>query len=160
MNIPFVVTTAAIGKPLPIPFAKVTMSGTTSCVWNPQKWLPVRPNPVCTFQRKNPEKSPLSSHILQYSSFFFSFYYCWSASTPRINCCSKYPYLGSFTQNTTYYNLFFSFANGIANTSPILGRLRCTNTLQHPLKKGEETQLLACFKVAILFLLIYSILGK
>lgn len=28
--------------------ARVTMSGVTPWVWNPQKWLPVRPKPVCT----------------------------------------------------------------------------------------------------------------
>lgn len=43
-----VVTTAARGRPLPMPFAIVTMSGTTPWFWKPQKALPVRPKPVCT----------------------------------------------------------------------------------------------------------------
>lgn len=41
-----VVTTAANGKPLPIPLAMVTISGTMSCDSKPQKWSPVRPKPV------------------------------------------------------------------------------------------------------------------
>ena len=43
-----VVTTAAMGKPLPIPLAMVTMSGTTPWPSKPQKWSPVRPKPVWT----------------------------------------------------------------------------------------------------------------
>ena len=35
--LPGVVTTAAMGKPFPIPLAMVTISGRTSCVWKPQK---------------------------------------------------------------------------------------------------------------------------
>lgn len=50
---PGVVTTAPIGNPLPMPFAIVTISGITSWPWKPQKWLPVRPNPVCTCEVKN-----------------------------------------------------------------------------------------------------------
>lgn len=44
------VTTAAMGNPLPMPFAIVTISGMTLWPWKPQKWLPVRPNPVWTCQ--------------------------------------------------------------------------------------------------------------
>lgn len=36
-----------------MPFAIVTISGITSWPWKPQKWLPVRPNPVWTCQVKN-----------------------------------------------------------------------------------------------------------
>lgn len=43
-----VVTTAAKGKPLPMPFAIVTISGTTPWFSNPQNLVPVLPNPVCT----------------------------------------------------------------------------------------------------------------
>jgi hypothetical protein len=43
-----VVTTAASGRPLPMPLAMVTMSGITPWFSKPQKWDPVRPNPVCT----------------------------------------------------------------------------------------------------------------
>ena len=41
-----VVTTAASGSPLPIPFAIVTISGITPWFSNPQNLVPVRPNPV------------------------------------------------------------------------------------------------------------------
>ncbi len=35
-----VVTTAARGSPLPMPLAMVmVMSGMTTCVWKPQKWM-------------------------------------------------------------------------------------------------------------------------
>ena len=44
--ISLVVTTAANGKPFPIPLAMVTISGITPCPSNPQKCSPVRPNPV------------------------------------------------------------------------------------------------------------------
>ena len=50
---PGVVTTAPMGNPLPMPFAIVTISGITSYPWKPQKWLPVRPNPVWTCQVKS-----------------------------------------------------------------------------------------------------------
>ena len=43
-----VVTTAARGKPLPMPLAIVTMSGTTPWFSNPQNLVPVLPKPVCT----------------------------------------------------------------------------------------------------------------
>lgn len=50
--LPGVVTTAAMGKPFPIPLAMVTISGRTSCVWKPQKWEPSLPNPVCTWWKQ------------------------------------------------------------------------------------------------------------
>ena len=43
-----VVTTAAIGCPLPIGLPSVTMSGTTPSSSKPQKCSPMRPNPVWT----------------------------------------------------------------------------------------------------------------
>ena len=46
---PGVVTRAPMGKPPAMPFAMVTMSGITSWPWNPQKWVPVLPNPVWTW---------------------------------------------------------------------------------------------------------------
>ena len=48
-----VVTTAAIGKPLPIPFAIVTISGIIPWPSNPQKCSPVLPNPVWTSSETN-----------------------------------------------------------------------------------------------------------
>lgn len=60
-TLPWVVTTAPIGNPFPMPFAMVTISGTTSWPWKPQKWLPVRPNPVWTCQQTSkPEKKKRS----------------------------------------------------------------------------------------------------
>ena len=44
----FVQATAATGCPFPRGFPIVTISGTTSCNWNPQKTLPILPQPVCT----------------------------------------------------------------------------------------------------------------
>ena len=43
-----VVTTAAIGWPLPIGLPRVTISGTTPCVSCAHMWLPTRPKPTCT----------------------------------------------------------------------------------------------------------------
>ena len=43
-----VVTTAPIGKPFPIGFPRVTISGTTPYISNAQKWLPTLPKPTCT----------------------------------------------------------------------------------------------------------------
>ena len=43
--------TAPMGKPLPMGFPSVTMSGITDCSWNPQNWLPTRPNPHWTCRR-------------------------------------------------------------------------------------------------------------
>ena len=43
-----VVTTPARGKPFPKGLPNVTISGTTPCVWKPQKWVPTLPNPTCT----------------------------------------------------------------------------------------------------------------
>ena len=43
-----VVTTAPMGKPLPIGLPRVTMSGTTPYISNAQKWDPTLPNPTCT----------------------------------------------------------------------------------------------------------------
>ena len=40
------VTTIPSGNPFPAAFAMVTMSGTTPCSWNPQKWSPSRPYPT------------------------------------------------------------------------------------------------------------------
>jgi len=40
------VTTAASGIPPPIPLAKTTISGTTSCLGNPHKPPPTLPKPV------------------------------------------------------------------------------------------------------------------
>lgn len=48
-----VVTTAASGKPLPIPLAIVTISGLIPCISKPQKCSPVLPKPVCTCQNTN-----------------------------------------------------------------------------------------------------------
>lgn len=57
---PSLVTTAAMGNPLAIPLAIVTMSGTTSWAWKAQKWLPVRPKPVWTWHRSEiPESDDL-----------------------------------------------------------------------------------------------------
>ena len=44
--------TAPMGKPLPMGFPSVTISGTTDCSWKPQKWLPTRPKPHCTYGHK------------------------------------------------------------------------------------------------------------
>ncbi len=43
-------TTPPTDMPLPMPFAKVRMSGGPfeACACQPQKWSPVRPQPVCT----------------------------------------------------------------------------------------------------------------
>ncbi len=43
-------TTPPTDMPLPMPLAKVTMSGGPfwACACQPQKWSPVRPQPVCT----------------------------------------------------------------------------------------------------------------
>ncbi len=43
-------TTPPMDMPLPMPLAKVTMSGgpLSACACQPQKWSPVRPQPVCT----------------------------------------------------------------------------------------------------------------
>lgn len=47
------IMTAPMGKPLPMGFPSVTISGTTSCSWKPQKWLPTRPKPHCTCAHKH-----------------------------------------------------------------------------------------------------------
>ena len=57
-----VVTTAASGKPFPMPLAIVTMSGITPWFWNPQKLLPVRPKPVCTSSEM---QSPPASRMMR-----------------------------------------------------------------------------------------------
>ncbi len=43
-------TTPPMDMPLPMPLAKVRMSGGPLAAWacQPQKWSPVRPHPVCT----------------------------------------------------------------------------------------------------------------
>ncbi|CAM5300559.1 hypothetical protein SALBM311S_09458 [Streptomyces alboniger] len=43
-------TTPPMDMPLPMPLAKVRMSGGPlwACACQPQKWSPVRPQPVCT----------------------------------------------------------------------------------------------------------------
>lgn len=69
---PGVVTTAPMGNPLPIPFAIVTISGMTSCPSKPQKWLPVRPNPVwtCQVQKKTTWRKPaIASKVILYDDY-------------------------------------------------------------------------------------------
>ncbi len=43
-------TTPPMDRPLPMPLAKVSRSGGPASAWacQPQKWSPVRPQPVCT----------------------------------------------------------------------------------------------------------------
>ncbi len=51
-----VVTTAAIGWPLPIGLPRVTMSGTTSWLSKAQKWVPTRPKPTWTSSAMTPRR--------------------------------------------------------------------------------------------------------
>mmetsp|Transcript_27549 Transcript_27549/g.70159 ORF Transcript_27549/g.70159 Transcript_27549/m.70159 type:complete len:202 (+) Transcript_27549:459-1064(+) len=60
-----VVTTAARGRPLPMPLAMVTMSGVTPWFWKPQYAEPVRPNPVCT---SSAMQMPPASRMILYTS--------------------------------------------------------------------------------------------
>ena len=65
-----VVITAARGKPFPIPFAMVTISGTTPCPSKPQKWVPVLPKPVWTSSEMHkPPLERMSSNALLTNSF-------------------------------------------------------------------------------------------
>ena len=46
-------TTPPRGRPLAMPLAKVIMSGMIPWAWKPQKFSPVRPQPVCTSSEMN-----------------------------------------------------------------------------------------------------------